>query len=304
MSIHSTPELEIVDWSRQSVRYLEHGWPSDLCRWHAHAEYEVHLIVAGSGTAFVGDYIGDFNAGSLYITGPNVPHNWVTDRASPQIKDLRDMLVQFPEASMINLMTAFSDFREIRPLLDEAQAGVEFHNIPVETSMALLGAVREARGAAQVVAFIDLMVQLAAHQNRTALSLVNLSQKGNSKRQEQIGQAVDFIVQNYDADLSVGRVAKIAGLSEASFPRHFKQITGNRFSEFVNLVRVRQACAYLIETSDPISTICYDSGFQNLANFNRQFLRLKGCTPSQYRNQTLMGLRGETHAHQISEQAA
>ena len=41
MSMPSPPELEIVDWSTQSVRYLEHGWPSDLCRWHAHAEYEV-----------------------------------------------------------------------------------------------------------------------------------------------------------------------------------------------------------------------------------------------------------------------
>lgn len=304
MSMPSPPELEIVDWSTQSVRYLEHGWPSDLCRWHAHAEYEVHLIVAGTGTAFVGDYIGDFQAGSLYITGPHVPHNWVTDRAGPNDLLLRDMLVQFPEASMVNLMTAFSDFKEIRPLLDEAQAGVEFHNLPLETSSAMLRAIREARGAARVVAFIDLMVQLAAHQNRTTLSLVNLSQKANSKRQEQIGEAVDYIVQNYDTDLSVAKLATVAGLSEASFTRHFKQITGNRFSEFVNLVRVRQACAFLIETSEPISAICYDSGFQNLANFNRQFLRLKGCTPSQYRNQTLVGLRGDSPMGKLHERAA
>ena len=293
MSMPSPPELEIVDWSTQSVRYLEHGWPSDLCRWHTHAEYEVHLIVAGTGTAFVGDYIGDFSPGSFYLTGPHVPHNWVTDRTSRRELPLSDMLVQFPEASMINLMTAFSDFKELRPLLEEAQAGVEFHGIPLDISSAMLKAIREAKAAAQVVAFIDLMVQLAAHQNRTTLSLVNLNHKLNSKRQEQIGEAVDYIVQHYDADLSVTKLSKIAGLSEASFTRHFKQITGNRFSAFVNLVRVRQACSFLIETSDPISAICYDSGFQNLANFNRQFLRLKGCTPSQYRNQTLVGLRGE-----------
>ncbi len=298
----SPPELEIVDWSTQSVRYLEHGWPSDLCRWHAHAEYEVHLIVAGTGTAFVGDYIGDFAAGSLFITGPHVPHNWVSDRAGSGVVPLRDMLVQFPEARMVNLMNAFSDFKEIRPLLDDAQAGVEVHGISLERSQALLAGVRDARGAAQVVAFIDLLVQLSAHQNRTTLSLVNLSQRANSKRQAQIGGAVDYIVQNYDADLSVTTVSKIAGLSEASFTRHFKHITGNRFSEFVNLVRVRRACALLIDTSDPVSTICYDSGFQNLANFNRQFLRLKGCTPSQYRNQTLVGLRGD--APKVQRRAA
>ena len=294
MNVQSPPELEIVDWSRQSVRYLEHGWPDPLCRWHAHAEYEVHLITSSNGTAFVGDYVGDFIPGSLYITGPNLPHNWVTDGSTDQGSGVRDMLVQFPESSMQSLMSAFGDFREIRPLLDEAQAGVEFHGIELEDSKKMLARVRDAQGAAQVVAFIDLMVKLANHQNRTTLSLIRLRQTGSSKRHAQIGEAVDFIVQNFADDLSVSRVAKAANLSEASFTRYFKQVTGNRFSEFVNLVRVRQACALLIETTEPISSICYDSGFQNLANFNRQFLRLKGCTPSQYRSQTLRGMRGET----------
>ena len=73
------PEFEYVDRATETIRYLEHGWPSDLCRWHSHAEYELHLIVASRGTAFVGDYLGTFEAGSLFLTGPNLPHNWVTD---------------------------------------------------------------------------------------------------------------------------------------------------------------------------------------------------------------------------------
>ena len=294
MSVQILPEFELVDWSSQSVRYLEHGWPSDLCRWHVHAEYEIHLILEGMGTAMVGDYVGDFAAGSLYLVGPNVPHNWVTDAATNEATDLRDMLVQFPESSMETLTSAFADFREIRPLLDEAAAGVEFHGLPLAASRKLLAAVRDQQGAAQVVAFFDLLVQLARHQNRTTLSLLKVRQFTSSKRQEQIGEAVDYIVTNFRKVLSVAHVADYCGLSEASFARHFKSVTGNRFSEFVNLVRVHQACALLIETSDPITSICYDSGFQNLANFNRQFLRLKGCTPSKFRTQMLMGLRGET----------
>ena len=78
MSI-SYPEIEIVDRARQSIRYLEHGWPTNLCRWHAHEEYELHFIVATRGKAFVGDYIGDFGPGALFLTGPNLPHNWITD---------------------------------------------------------------------------------------------------------------------------------------------------------------------------------------------------------------------------------
>ena len=76
------PEIEMVDRSTRSIRYLEHGWPSDLCRWHAHEEYELHLITATRGKSFVGDHIGDFKAGDLFMTGPNLPHNWITDRAT------------------------------------------------------------------------------------------------------------------------------------------------------------------------------------------------------------------------------
>ncbi len=54
------PELEFVDRATETIRYLEHGWPTKLCRWHSHSEYELHLVVATRGKAFVGDYIGEF----------------------------------------------------------------------------------------------------------------------------------------------------------------------------------------------------------------------------------------------------
>ena len=73
MSILS-PEFEFVDRAEESIRYLQHGWPTHLCRWHSHEELEIHLIVETHGKAFVGDYIGEFGPGSLFLVGPN---RWV-----------------------------------------------------------------------------------------------------------------------------------------------------------------------------------------------------------------------------------
>ena len=60
------------------VRCLEHGFPTPLARWHYHDEYELHLIVATSGKAFVGDWIGQFQPGHLVLCGPRLPHNWIS----------------------------------------------------------------------------------------------------------------------------------------------------------------------------------------------------------------------------------
>ncbi len=63
----------------ESFKVWSHGYPYRTVRWHFHPEYEIHLITATTGKYFVGDYIGDFEASNLVMTGPNLPHNWVSN---------------------------------------------------------------------------------------------------------------------------------------------------------------------------------------------------------------------------------
>jgi len=289
MSIIS-PEIEYVDRSEESIRYLEHGWPTDLCRWHAHAEYELHLILETKGRAFVGDYIGDFQPGDLFLTGPHLPHNWVTDSYNHPVVETRDMLVQFSDESMQGLIRAFPEFRGLTGMLELSRAGLKFKNFPKNRAIQHFKNIRASSQIRRVLAFLDFMEELEASSRLEVLSVGKAGTVSGGKRQSQIGEAVDFIVSHFEEELSVSRVADIVGLSETSFTRHFKNITGHRFTEFVNRVRVGEACRMLVETEDQVSNICFNVGFQNLANFNRQFMKLKGVTPTQFREQTRSGL--------------
>jgi hypothetical protein len=94
MSIIET-KTNLDDDTKKSIRYLEHSWPTDLCPRHAHKEYELHLIVQAGGRAFVGDYIGEFKQGNLYLIGPHLPHSWTTDTEFDDPTGIRDMVVQF-----------------------------------------------------------------------------------------------------------------------------------------------------------------------------------------------------------------
>ena len=74
-------------------------------------------------------------------------------------------------------------------------------------------------------------------------------------------------------------------MTESSFSRFFRRATGNNFTDFVNRVRINRACQLLMESDRYISNVCYDVGFNNVANFNRRFLQIKGMTPKEFRRQ-------------------
>jgi AraC-like DNA-binding protein len=276
-------ELEVLSPRSESLRFLQHGWPDPLCRWHSHKECEIHLLVTSNGKAFVGDYIGDFGPGSLFLTGPHLPHNWITDAAYSDPVELRDLVIQFDQERIMTMIKAFPEFTSLVSMLERAQSGIEFTGIDAAKVQSMMEAARDASGTVQIMGFLELLLYMSRHTEKRALSVRKLYHKERSSKQLRITEVVDHVVENYTDDLSVQKAADMAGMSAATFSRNFQTVTGNRFVEFVNRVRIGQACGMLYATEDHVTTICYQVGFQNLANFNRHFLKIKGMTPSSYR---------------------
>jgi methylphosphotriester-DNA--protein-cysteine methyltransferase len=72
-------------------------------------------------------------------------------------------------------------------------------------------------------------------------------------------------------------------LGVPSFSRFFRRATNKTFRGFLNEVRIGHASQRLLETDRTVAEVCYESGFGNLANFNRQFLKLRKVSPSDFR---------------------
>jgi AraC-like DNA-binding protein len=279
------PEFEFVDQAVESVRYLEHGWPTDLCRWHSHEVYELHLITSTHGKAFVGEHIGAFSPGALYLVGPNLPHNWVTDEVGAyEPVALRDMLVQFSQDSIDQLIKGFPEFRELEDLLQRSRGGVEFINFDQSVAATHLSGIRDASGAQRIVRFLAFLALVSKHPHQKQLSEQAVAFPTHSTKKSGIADVVDHITTHFAEDLSLEDAAGLAGMSPTAFSRNFQKFTGSRFVEFLTKVRIGQACSMLQATDEKIATICHEVGFRNLANFNRQFLKVKDMTPSAYRD--------------------
>jgi len=247
------PEYEYVDRAIETIRYLEHGWPTELCRWHSHEEYELHLIVATRGKAFVGDYIGEFKPGSLFLTGPNLPHNWITDELShPDPVEVRDMMVQFNHESLQHLCAAFPEFNEMNSMFELARTGIEFTGFNPSFARGHLENIRDTKGAERIVALLRFLLRVNEHAEKKPLSFAIMTQIDGTSRQARIVEVVDHITSNFNDDFSLEQAAERAGMSTATFSRNFQRITGNKFVEFGNRVRVSQACSRLYATDEHV----------------------------------------------------
>jgi AraC-like DNA-binding protein len=90
------------------------------------------------------------------------------------------------------------------------------------------------------------------------------------------------MIENFHQNISLNTVSDIIGMTPTSFCRYFKKHTKKSFHMVLNEIRVGHACKLLIENKMNISGISYESGFNNISNFNEQFKKIKGITPSQY----------------------
>lgn len=280
------PELELSDQQTGTIRYLEHGCPSWRIRWHYHPEYELHAIKATRGKVFVGDYVGSFQAGQLILTGPFLPHNWISQMSPGETCALRDQVIHFEHDAITDTAKSLPELNEVLPLLERAKYGVEFFQLE-QSVYDLIDHIKNSNGLVRLGHFCQLLGTLAKTPDYRLLSTAQICLPSDDALQDRINNVVNYVMANYQNSINLTDAAALIGMNESYFSRFFRKATGNRFSDFVNRIRISKACELLAHTDQYITTICYQVGFNNVANFNRRFYDHKQVTPSNYRKQAL-----------------
>ena len=286
------PSYELMDdHNGLSIIYRQHGFPCPLVRWHFHKEYELHLIVASSGKVFIGDYIGNFYPESLFLTGPNLPHNWISQVEEDEVVPKRDMLVNFTDDLFESGSHIFAELKNLAPLLERAQYGIEFRcKKTITQAMTLMQHIEDAKGMARLGQFFILLDVLSVCEDYQLLSGVTRPQLADEHSIDRTNRAVDYIFAHYARELPLEEVAQYLGMKPTYFSRVFKQATGRTFIEFVNRLRISKSCELLADGDKAVTDVCFESGFNNISNFNRRFQQLKGMTPSHYRRLAMQRL--------------
>lgn len=278
------PDLEVVHITQnKSFAAWSHGYPFRTVRWHFHPEYEVHLVVATSGRYLVGDFIGDFRPGNLVLTGPNLPHNWISDVPAGQTVPVRGQIIQFTEDFISNLIPVVPETSEFRDMLAASRRGLLFGDETVAEVAPLMGELMSARGARRVELFLGIMGALNRSKYVESLASSSYVPDPSGYMSTGINKVLAYLREHLTEDFREAGLAQLAGLTPSAFSRSFRRHTGITPIQYISRLRINLACQLLSDTSMPVTRICYESGFKNLSNFNRQFLNLKGVQPTAFR---------------------
>ncbi|MEO5796228.1 MAG: AraC family transcriptional regulator [Rhodoferax sp.] len=271
---------------QEFVRCFAHGSPTPLERWHCHDEYELQLIVGAHGRAFVGDYVGFFEPGHLVLTGPRLPHNWVTTDLPPHGLAVRSLVIQFREEPLRDGMRVIRALEETLPLLERARHGIEFFGLS-DAVREHFDRIQHSHGLQRFAEFTQLLCLLGRCTDYRLLSsdYLPLPVNGPDHTLSAINKVVAHVNTHYAQALPLDEMGSLVGMTESAFSRFFGKATGMTFTNYVNRLRVNRACQLLMERDSYVSSVCYAVGFNNVANFNRRFLEVKGMTPTQFRRQ-------------------
>jgi AraC-like DNA-binding protein len=194
------------------------------------------------------------------------------------------MVVQFQDEPIRRAAGLIPELSEVLPLLERARHGIEFFGLS-DSARTRIERINRSHGLRRFAEFTELLDELARCTEYRQLSAVQLQSFDDDAGLAQISSIVDYITDNATTQFSMADLCSKVGMSESRFSRYFRRSTGNTFTDFVNRLRINKACQMLMETDLYITNICYDVGFNNVANFNRRFLEIKGMTPKEFRRQ-------------------
>lgn len=255
--------------------------------WHIHTQYELVYLCMQDGVKQVGNHWSPVKSDELLLISPNMPHYWASNGKS---QDIYHISIRFDEAifSGGGNIFRYSPFAGIRNLLAKVDQGISFKGESARNFKAVIESMLHIDEFDQSLELIRLLNKLSAEEEFDLLSSFNCSAAKNVYEQSRrMTDVLGYVTLHYRENISLKEIADVANMTPQAFCKYFKEATKKTFVEFVNDIRLRYACKLMFDVSYNISQICYESGFNSLTNFNRQFRKVTNMSPIAYRSHVL-----------------
>lgn len=253
---------------------------------HSHPELELVFIKESYGKRIVGNSVEQFTAGDMVFLGSDIPHVWLNDEIHYKgINTLKAkaIVVYFNKEIFGPVFYELKETQKINSLFNQAARGLSITGKTNELVAKKLEKLVHKKNFEVIIGLFEILSILSESSEISFINNESYIPANNQIKNDRLSDVFEYVKTNFQQDISLDEISKIANLTPTSFCRMFKSKTKKNFVEYLNEIRVSNACKYLIETDMGMSEIAYECGYKTASNFNKLFKKLTGTTPKEYR---------------------
>jgi AraC-like DNA-binding protein len=264
----------------------------EKCTWHYHNNFEISFITEGSGKRIVADSIEEFQPGDLVFIGRNLPHVWIADKEprTPTSRTLEMVYLQFTSEVVSQQMLSLPEFKYIAKAMTFSERGIQIVGQTLNEVSEIMLQLPYLKSFDRMLHFLSLMDIIGRSETNIQLASKEYLRVRFTTGNKRIAAIHEYLMNHYREEVDLRRLADLINMAEGSLCRFFKMNMGMTVFEYLNQIKVEFACKLLMDPDLSIMEVCLDSGFNNLSHFNKQFKKINGLPPSEYRNR-FKGLR-------------
>jgi AraC-like DNA-binding protein len=259
--------------------------------WHFHSEYQLFFVLEGKGTRFIGDNIKHFKENDMVLMGPDLPHLWRSDNEyfdkSCEFQT-RGIVIYFRGDFLGDSIQQKEEMKDILHVFQRSKRGIEITGQTNTLVGKMMMELIHMSGVESIIQLLKILQTLTLSHDCHPIANAGYVNLNKESEKDRMNRVYEHIMNNFKQKITLEEVAAIANMSLSSFSRYFKSRVNKSFTDFLSEIRIGHACKLLNEEDMNICQVCYESGFNTLSNFNKQFREITGKTPLQYKKECLM----------------
>lgn len=247
---------------------------------HSHSYYELFYLKTGQCIYSLNNYLYHLTAGDMFIVVPGELHSTQYEGSEPCERIIiYCKLNSIPEDFLLRYSAIREQLTHSGKIIFSKKGSVQLDKL-ISRMLFENGQPDDYSSGFLTLQTMELLLNI----RRNGI-WIDEPFKQNDNTSTDIDDAIKYIAVNYQLPLTLSEVAANVSLSPTYLSKKFKKITGYTFKEYVNYIRITQACQALLTTDDSITKIALNSGFSSSNYFKDLFRKINGMSPRTFRQQ-------------------
>jgi AraC-like DNA-binding protein len=268
--------------------YQEDKLPAFYSYVHYHPEFQITLIVKGSGVRLIGDQVSPFGPGDLMVIGENLPHVFKSNPTEDGSM-VEAISLYFNRRAFGETFFDLPEMSRVRILLDKAGGGLDVKGTSRTYIEEKLKRMKVLEGFDRFLGLLEILRSLSRSDQIIELDIRRKDLFSHPQDAERLNRVFNYVFSHLGDPIRIEEMARMTHFTPSGFCRYFKTKTRRSFIAFLNEVRIQRAKELLRDKDWTVARIAMESGYDNLSNFNRQFRKMTGQTPRIYRTSLQLG---------------